>query len=161
MPLGISLKYIANLKEINQILDTTWEYFVAFMGVEIIKPSNANGNSLKLTKQLEYNIFWKEQKAKPSLWILVVSIIGGILVLALIVAILYRVWDLKEWSYFLNSINCFCLQIGFFKRAKKEEMDRLIHRASVRAAAKELPPTESLPLNDDNNANWYVNCKIL
>uniref|UniRef100_T1P9U3 Integrin alpha n=1 Tax=Musca domestica TaxID=7370 RepID=T1P9U3_MUSDO len=110
-PLTVTMKYHVDLKAVNQILIEPWEFFVVVVGLNVQKTGDPLGTTLAVAKNIEYNIISKHQLYGTPIWVIIVSVIGGLLVLALITYGMYRA--------------------GFFKRATKEEMDKLMHQATL------------------------------
>ena len=90
-PLTVSLKYIVDLKEINGILTDPWEFFVILIDVHVKRVGDLDGSSVSVNRKMQYNIISKYQIHKTPIWIIIVSVIGGILLLAAISYGLYRV----------------------------------------------------------------------
>ncbi|XP_061397206.1 integrin alpha-PS3-like [Musca vetustissima] len=126
-PVTVTMKYHVDLKEVNQILIEPWEFFVVVVDLNVQKTGDPLGTTLAVTKKLEYNIISKHQLYGTPIWVIIVSVIGGLLALALITYGMYRA--------------------GFFKRATKEEMDKLMHQAQLSSDGV----TEASNLNNDGN----------
>ncbi|XP_073849058.1 integrin alpha-PS3-like isoform X2 [Musca autumnalis] len=110
-PITVTMKYHVDLQEVNQILIEPWEFFVIVVGVDVLKTNDPLGSTLAISKKIEYNIISKHQLYGTPIWVIILAIIGGLLALALITYGMYKA--------------------GFFKRAKKEEMDKLVHQAQL------------------------------
>uniref|UniRef100_A0A1B0A219 Integrin alpha second immunoglobulin-like domain-containing protein n=1 Tax=Glossina pallidipes TaxID=7398 RepID=A0A1B0A219_GLOPL len=110
-PLTVIMKYNVDLKEVNQILIEPWEFFVILIGLDVTKSNDPLGKTLAINKKIEFNIISKHQLYVTPIWVIVLAVLGGLLALALITYGMYRA--------------------GFFKRATKEEMDKLVHQAQV------------------------------
>ncbi|XP_073811306.1 integrin alpha-PS3-like [Musca autumnalis] len=126
-PLTVTMKYHVDLKEVNQILMEPWEFFVIVVDLNVQKTDDPLGTTIAVTKKMEYNIISKHQLYGTPIWVIIVSVIGGLLALALITYGMYRA--------------------GFFKRATKEEMDKLMHQAQLSTDGV----TEASNLNNDGN----------
>uniref|UniRef100_W8BH52 Integrin alpha-PS3 n=1 Tax=Ceratitis capitata TaxID=7213 RepID=W8BH52_CERCA len=129
-PITVNMKYTVDLQEINQILIEPWEYFVIHIGVDVKKDGDLAGKSLGIRKSIDYNIVSKHQLYGTPIWVYILAVLGGLLLLALITYGMYK--------------------LGFFKRAKKEEMDALVHQGSTRPAAGDIEP-EAENLNTERN----------
>lgn len=79
--------------------------------------------TLKITTRNPYTIVYEKVSSKTPLWIWIVSIIVGVLVLILLSYLLYR--------------------LGFFKRTRKEELERQ-KRESRRVAPEEAEELKNL-----------------
>ncbi|XP_017485528.1 PREDICTED: integrin alpha-PS3-like [Rhagoletis zephyria] len=129
-PITVTMKYQVDLNEINQILIEPWEYFVILIGADVKKIGDSNGKSLAIRKSIDYNIVSKHQLYGTPIWVYILAVLGGLLLLALMTYGMYK--------------------LGFFKRAKKEEMDALVHQGSTRPARDDVEP-EAENLNTDRN----------
>ncbi|XP_065370369.1 integrin alpha-PS3-like isoform X2 [Calliphora vicina] len=125
-PIIVTMSYNVDLKEVNQILIEPWEFFVVLVGLDVIK-TNGMANTLVVNKKIDHHIISKHQLYGTPIWVIILAILGGILVLALITYGMYRA--------------------GFFNRATKEEMDKLVHQAQISSDGV----TEASNLNDENN----------
>ncbi|XP_037824553.1 integrin alpha-PS3-like isoform X1 [Lucilia sericata] len=125
-PIIVTMSYNVDLKEVNQILIEPWEFFVVLVGLDVVK-TNGLPSTLAVSKKIDYHIISKHQLYGTPIWVIILAILGGILVLALITYGMYRA--------------------GFFKRATKEEMDKLVHQAQISSDGV----TEASNLNDENN----------
>uniref|UniRef100_A0A1I8P8N4 Integrin alpha second immunoglobulin-like domain-containing protein n=1 Tax=Stomoxys calcitrans TaxID=35570 RepID=A0A1I8P8N4_STOCA len=126
-PVTVTMKYHVDLQEVNQILIEPWEFFVILVGVSVQKPTDPTGSTLAVIKKIEYNIISKHQLYGTPIWVIILAIIGGLLALALITYGMYKA--------------------GFFKRATKEEMDKLVHQAQLSNDGV----TEASNLNSEHN----------
>ncbi|XP_055379862.1 integrin alpha-PS3-like, partial [Condylostylus longicornis] len=101
----ISLKYVVDLDEINKILIEDKEFFVISMLFNITKIGDENSETLSIQNSIPYNIVSKHQLFTIPFWVYILSVLAGILLLALMTYGFYK--------------------LGFFKRSKKEEMATL------------------------------------
>ncbi|XP_054738538.1 integrin alpha-PS3-like isoform X1 [Anastrepha obliqua] len=129
-PITVNMKYQVDLNEINQILIEPWEYFVILIGLDVKKIGDFNEKSLAIRKSIDYNIVSKHQLYGTPFWVYILAVLGGLLLLALMTYGMYK--------------------LGFFKRAKKEEMDALVHQGSTRPAQEDVEP-EAENLNTERN----------
>ncbi|XP_014099156.1 integrin alpha-PS3 isoform X2 [Bactrocera oleae] len=123
-PLTVSMKYQVDLREINQILIEPWEYFVILIDVDVKKIGDLHKNTLAIRKSIDYNIVSKHQLYGTPIWVYILAVLGGLLLLAAITYAMYK--------------------LGFFKRAKKEQMDALVHQGSTQPAQDVEPEAENL-----------------
>ncbi|XP_067631871.1 integrin alpha-PS3 isoform X2 [Eurosta solidaginis] len=119
-PTSVNMKYQVDLNEINQILIEPWEYFVILIGVDVKKVGDVNSKGLAIRKSIDYNIVSKHQLYGTPIWVYILAVLGGLLLLALMTYGMYKA--------------------GFFKRAKKEEMDALVHQGSTRPTQDDVEP---------------------
>ncbi|XP_061397209.1 integrin alpha-PS3 [Musca vetustissima] len=126
-PITVTMKYHVDLQEVNQILIEPWEFFVIVIDVGVQKTNDPLGSTLAISKKIEYNLIAKHQLYSTPLYVIILAIIGGLLALALITYGMYKA--------------------GFFKRAKKEEMDKLVHQAQLSNDGV----TETSNLNTEDN----------
>uniref|UniRef100_A0A1L8EBN8 Putative vitronectin receptor alpha subunit n=1 Tax=Haematobia irritans TaxID=7368 RepID=A0A1L8EBN8_HAEIR len=110
-PVTVTMKFHVDLKEVNQILIEPWEFFVIVVGLDVKKSGDPLGTTLSVAKKIEYNIISKHQLYGTPIWVIILAVLGGLLALALITYGMYKA--------------------GFFKRATKEEMDKLMHQAQL------------------------------
>ncbi|XP_013109885.2 integrin alpha-PS3 [Stomoxys calcitrans] len=110
-PLTVTMKYHVDLNEVNQILIEPWEFFVIVVGLDVQKSGDPLATTFVVNKNIKYNIISKHQLYGTPIWVIVLAVLGGLLALALITYAMYRA--------------------GFFKRATKEEMDKLMHQAEL------------------------------
>lgn len=89
-PIYVTMSYTIDLKEVNQILIEPWEFFVVLIGVDVAK-TNGITSSIAVTKKIEYNIISKHPLYGTPIWVIILSILGGALVLGLITYSMYRV----------------------------------------------------------------------
>ncbi|XP_050323162.1 integrin alpha-PS3 isoform X1 [Bactrocera neohumeralis] len=123
-PLTVSMKYQVDLREINQILIEPWEYFVILIDVDVKKLGDLHQNTLAIRKSIDYNIVSKHQLYGTPIWVYILAVLGGLLLLAAMTYAMYK--------------------LGFFKRAKKEQMDALVHQGSTQPAQDVEPEAENL-----------------
>lgn len=90
-PLTVTLKYKVDLQEVNTILSEPWEFFVVLIDLEVNRVGDPVGSTLMINRKIEYNIISKYQLYEAPLWLIILAILGGILLLALISYLLYKV----------------------------------------------------------------------
>ncbi|XP_075168325.1 integrin alpha-PS3-like [Haematobia irritans] len=111
MPLDVAMKYEVNMKAIANVLNKHWEFLVLQVAADVRSLNNASSSTLVVTRKIQNNIVSKHQLYGTPTWIYILGALGGLLVLVIITYILYK--------------------IGFFKRTKREEMERLILHAKL------------------------------
>ncbi|KAH8348438.1 hypothetical protein KR084_007423 [Drosophila pseudotakahashii] len=116
--INLNMRYSVDLNEVNAILMDPWEYFVILTDLKLSKKGDPTSSSFLINRRIEPNIISKHLEAGLPIWIIIVSVIGGLLVLSVISYILYK--------------------IGFFNRTKKDELDRLVQQNPVEPEAENL-----------------------
>ncbi|XP_017069438.1 integrin alpha-PS3 isoform X2 [Drosophila eugracilis] len=116
--INLNMRYNVDLNEVNAILMDPWEFFVILTDVKLEKKGDPTSTSFLINRRIEPNIISKHLVAGTPIWIIIVSIIGGLLVLAGISYLLYK--------------------FGFFKRAQKDELNRLVQQNPVEPEAENL-----------------------
>ncbi|XP_016952923.1 integrin alpha-PS3-like [Drosophila biarmipes] len=105
-PINLNIRFNLDLNEMRD----DWEYFVIKTDLRLLKKGDPTSSSLKINKRIKSNVI--SNHSEVSRWNIILSVIGGILLLSAISYTLYK--------------------HGFFERAKKEELKKLI-RQSVEA----------------------------
>ncbi|XP_016952924.1 integrin alpha-PS4-like [Drosophila biarmipes] len=102
--------------DLNEV-ECSWEYFVIKTDLRLLKRGDPSCSSFRINKKIKSNVICKH--AEVSIWKIVLSGIGGVVLLSAITYTLYK--------------------NGFFKRTMKYKMSRLIREsfAEVDAAAAE------------------------
>lgn len=109
-PIQIFLSFSVKLNEIDKILGDEKNLLVLQTNLELQNPLDEEGMSLKIRQQLPFTIFYKQQSQKVAYWIYLAAGGAGLLLLLILSYILYKV--------------------GFFRRTKKEELERLTKEVS-------------------------------
>ncbi|EDW47967.1 integrin alpha-PS3 isoform X1 [Drosophila sechellia] len=116
--INLNMRYSVDLNEVNAILMDPWEYFVILTDLKLEKKGDPTSTSFSINRRIEPNIISKHLEAGLPIWIIIVSVIGGLLLLSAISYLLYK--------------------FGFFNRAKKDELDRLVQQNPVEPEAENL-----------------------
>ncbi|XP_017125156.1 integrin alpha-PS3 isoform X1 [Drosophila elegans] len=116
--INLNMRYKVDLNQVNAILMDPWEYFVILTDLKLLKKGDPTSNTFLINQRIEPNIISKHLEAGLPIWIIILSVIGGLLLLAAISYTLYK--------------------FGFFNRAKKEELDRLVQQNPVEPEAENL-----------------------
>ncbi|KAH8388159.1 hypothetical protein KR200_011056 [Drosophila serrata] len=122
--INLNMRYNVDLNEVNSILMDPWEYFVILSDLELHKKGDPTSTSFSINRRIEPNVISKHLQAKSIWWIILVSVIGGLLLLSALSYGLYK--------------------MGFFQRTKKEELNRLVHQNP------DEPEAENLNSNENN-----------
>ncbi|XP_017027542.1 integrin alpha-PS3-like isoform X1 [Drosophila kikkawai] len=121
--INLNMRYNVNLNEVNSILMDPWEYFVILSDLELRKKGDPTSTSFAINRRIEPNVIYKHLQARSIWWIILVSVIGGLLLLSAMSYGLYK--------------------MGFFQRTKKEELDRLVHQNPGEPEAENLNSNEN------------------
>ncbi|XP_017061946.1 integrin alpha-PS3 isoform X2 [Drosophila ficusphila] len=116
--INLNVRYQVDLNEVNAILMDPWEYFVILTDLKMTKQGDPASSSFVINRRIEPNIISKHLEANLPIWIIIVSVIGGLLLLSAISYAMYK--------------------MGFFNRAKKDELDRLVQQNPVEPEAENL-----------------------
>ncbi|KAH8246598.1 hypothetical protein KR038_003787 [Drosophila bunnanda] len=122
--INLNIRYNVDLNEVNSVLMDPWEYFVILSDLELRKKGDPTSTSFAINRRIEPNVIYKHLQAKSIWWIILVSVIGGLLLLSALSYGLYK--------------------MGFFQRTKKEELNRLVHQNP------DEPEAENLNSNENN-----------
>ncbi|EDV55932.1 integrin alpha-PS3 isoform X2 [Drosophila erecta] len=114
----LNMRFRVDLNEVNAILMDPWEYFVILTDLNMQKKGDPSSTSFSINRKIEPNIISKHLEAGLPIWIIIVSVIGGLLLLSAISYLLYK--------------------MGFFNRAKKDELDRLVQQNPAEPEAENL-----------------------
>ncbi|XP_016952949.1 integrin alpha-PS3-like [Drosophila biarmipes] len=87
----------------------SWEYFVLSTDLELLKKGDPTSSSLVINKNIKPNVIFRHLKAEPPTWYIIWSLLSGFLLLSAITYSLYK--------------------LGFFKRTKRDELNRLIRQS--------------------------------
>ncbi|KAH8291423.1 hypothetical protein KR054_011554 [Drosophila jambulina] len=121
--INLNMRYNVDLNEVNSILVDPWEYFVILADLELHKKGDPTSTSFAINRRIEPNVIYKHLQAKSIWWIILVSVIGGLLLLSALSYGMYK--------------------MGFFQRTKKEELDRLVHQNPGEPEAENLNSNEN------------------
>ncbi|KAH8253011.1 hypothetical protein KR032_003177 [Drosophila birchii] len=122
--INLNMRYSVDLNEVNSLLMDPWEYFVILTDLELRKKGDPTSTSFAINRRIEPNVIYKHLQAKSIWWIILISVIGGLLLLSALSYGLYK--------------------MGFFQRTKKEELNRLVHQNP------DEPEAENLNSNENN-----------
>ncbi|KAH8361875.1 hypothetical protein KR200_004249 [Drosophila serrata] len=87
----LNVSYHVNLNEVNAILLKPWGYFVILIDVEVAKKDDPTFTSLAINKRIEPCVISKNLKAIISIWIILPSVIAGLLIFSVINYSMYKV----------------------------------------------------------------------
>ncbi|XP_034476583.1 integrin alpha-PS3 isoform X2 [Drosophila innubila] len=122
-PVNLNMRYSVDLNEINAILIDPWEFFAILIDLNVRKEGDPLGSSLNIKRKIDPNVISKHLVKSLPIWIIIVSVLAGVLVLAAMTYGMYK--------------------LGFFERHKKDELDKLVQQSPVEPEAENL--------NSDNN----------
>ncbi|XP_055536968.1 integrin alpha-PS3-like [Wyeomyia smithii] len=111
IPIVIHLLFPLDLDEVERSFLEREDIFALQILSELQKLEDEEGIGFSVAKNNPFTVVYRYATASTPIWVYIVSVIGGLLLLVLISYGLYKA--------------------GFFKRAKKEEIEKL-HRESVR-----------------------------
>ncbi|XP_017839011.2 LOW QUALITY PROTEIN: integrin alpha-PS3 [Drosophila busckii] len=117
-PVNLNMRFSVDLNEVNAILSDPWEFFAILIDLNVRKEGDPKGSTLAITRKIEPNVISKHLVTSFPIWIIIVSVLGGLLLLAAITYGMYKA--------------------GFFNRAKKEELDKLVQQSPVEPEAETL-----------------------
>ncbi|KAH8277662.1 hypothetical protein KR018_003291, partial [Drosophila ironensis] len=115
---NLNIRYHVDLNEVNAILVDPWEYFVILSELHLSKKGDPSSSTFKINRRISPNVISKHLQRGVAIWIIIVSVIGGLLLLSAITYAMYK--------------------LGFFNRAKKEELNRLVHQNPDEPEAENL-----------------------
>ncbi|XP_075168394.1 LOW QUALITY PROTEIN: integrin alpha-PS3-like [Haematobia irritans] len=106
IPLEVEMKYQVHVSN-RKSSENSREFLVIQVDVDIQTPKDRLDSTVLKIKKLPYNLITKHQKHRNTpFWVYALAATGGLLILTLVTYVLYIA--------------------GFFKRTKKEEMEKLI-----------------------------------
>ncbi|XP_016977688.2 integrin alpha-PS3-like [Drosophila rhopaloa] len=127
-PINVNISFYVDLSEVSG----PWEYFVFRTHLELLKKGDPASSTFVINRKIEPNVIFKHLKDELPIWKIILSCIGGLLLLSALTYALYR--------------------LGFFKRTKRDELKRLV-RQSYR---QEVPvDQDSDSLNSDTLSKRY------
>ncbi|XP_016977271.2 LOW QUALITY PROTEIN: integrin alpha-PS3 [Drosophila rhopaloa] len=100
-PINVNISFNVDLRDMKQ----PWEYFVIHTDVDLVKEGDPTSKTLGIKRKFEPNVIFKNLNPGMPIWYIILSLIGGILLLSGLTYVLYK--------------------LGFFKRFKREELNRL------------------------------------
>ncbi|XP_023173042.2 integrin alpha-PS3-like [Drosophila hydei] len=117
-PINLNMRYSVDLNEVNAILIDPWEFFAILIDLNVRKEGDPTGSSLLIRRKIDPNVISKHLVKSLPIWVWILSILGGLLLLAAITYGMYKA--------------------GFFNRSTKEELDKLVHQGAVEPEAENL-----------------------
>ncbi|KAH8275324.1 hypothetical protein KR026_005117 [Drosophila bipectinata] len=115
---NLNMRYTVDLNEVNTLLMDPWEYFVILTDLQLSKKGDPTSSSFTINRRIAPNVISKHLEAGVAIWIIIVSVIGGLLLLAAMTYGMYK--------------------LGFFNRAKKDELNRLVQQNPDEPEAENL-----------------------
>uniref|UniRef100_A0A1L8E3W8 Putative vitronectin receptor alpha subunit n=1 Tax=Nyssomyia neivai TaxID=330878 RepID=A0A1L8E3W8_9DIPT len=110
----VKITFPVDLGSVNSVLDENRDSLLLRITSSVTKEDDEEGKTTKIIENPSYTHFAQDIPQELKIWVIVVSIIGGLLLLTIITYILYR--------------------LGFFKREKKAEIARLVRESQIQAA---------------------------
>ncbi|XP_055691465.1 integrin alpha-PS3 [Lutzomyia longipalpis] len=110
----VKITFPVHLEAINSVLDENRDSLLLRITPTLTKENDEQKKTIQITEIPSYTHFVQDIPQELQIWVIVVSVIGGILLLTIITYILYR--------------------LGFFKREKKAEIARLVRESQIQAA---------------------------
>ncbi|KAH8299896.1 hypothetical protein KR044_007351 [Drosophila immigrans] len=117
-PVNLNMRFSVDLNEINAILIDPWEFFAILIDLNVRKEGDPQGTSLAIKRKIDPNVISKHLVKSLPIWIIILSVLGGLLLLAGITYGMYK--------------------LGFFERTKKDELDKLVQQSPVEPEAETL-----------------------
>ncbi|KAH8348354.1 hypothetical protein KR084_006705, partial [Drosophila pseudotakahashii] len=90
--------------DLSDVMDP-FEYFVLLTDLKLLKKGDPQSSSFVINRKIKPNVIFKNLEAGIPIWYLILALIGGLMVQATIAYGLYK--------------------LGFFKRSKMDELNRL------------------------------------
>ncbi|GAB0091178.1 Integrin alpha-PS3 [Sergentomyia squamirostris] len=110
----LRLTFPVDLKAVNSVLDERRDSLLLSITTSMTRSDDAHGNMVTIVEKRGWTHFVQDIPAEVQIWIIIVSVIGGLLLLTIISYVLYR--------------------LGFFKREKKAEIARLVRESQIQSA---------------------------
>uniref|UniRef100_A0A182J9R1 Uncharacterized protein n=1 Tax=Anopheles atroparvus TaxID=41427 RepID=A0A182J9R1_ANOAO len=124
VPIVITINFPLDLDAINEAFLEREDIFALVMLADVHKEDDPAGTTFQLTRSNPFTVVYRYSDGSTPIWVYIMSALGGLLLLGSISYGLYRA--------------------GFFKRATKEEMEKL-HRESTRLNEPEPSQSPSEP----------------
>lgn len=90
--IDLNVSYLVDLGQVNSVLVKPWKYFVILTELELVKNSDPTSGSIAIKRRIEPNIISKHLKAILPIWIMVPSIVAGLLILSVMSYAMYKVY---------------------------------------------------------------------
>ncbi|XP_053681013.1 integrin alpha-PS3-like [Anopheles nili] len=135
VPIVITVTFQLDLDAVGETFLEREDIFALVMHTDVTREGDPDGTTFQLARNNPFTVVYRYSEASTPIWVIIVSVLGGLLLLVLLSYGLYR--------------------MGFFKRATKEEMEKQ-SRESARLnepeSSNQSPPTETdIELNDDKH----------
>lgn len=102
-PVNLNMRYSVDLNEINAILIDPWEFFAILIDLNVRKEGDPVGSSLSIKRKIDPNVISKHLVKSTPIWIIIVSVLGGLLLLAAITYGMYKVSVKVKLMIMLNN----------------------------------------------------------
>uniref|UniRef100_A0A336LTI8 CSON000090 protein n=1 Tax=Culicoides sonorensis TaxID=179676 RepID=A0A336LTI8_CULSO len=100
-PIVVSLNFTLKIKSFENIFHDAKDIFILQTIADVKKPINEKQENIKVDAHQPYTVVFKHVKASTPIWVIIVSVLAGVLLFALVTYGLYK--------------------IGFFKRKRNED----------------------------------------
>lgn len=90
-PINLNMRYSVDLNEINAILIDPWEFFAILIDVNVRKEGDPTGSTLAIKRKIDPNVISRHLVKTTPIWIIIVSVLGGLLLLAAMTYAMYKV----------------------------------------------------------------------
>lgn len=90
-PINLNMRYSVDLNEVNAILIDPWEFFAILIDLNVRKEGDPTGSSLLIRRKIDPNVISKHLVKSLPIWVWILSILGGLLLLAAITYGMYKV----------------------------------------------------------------------
>lgn len=90
-PINLNMRYSVDMNEINAILIDPWEFFAIVIDVNVRKEGDPSGNTLAIKRKIDPNVISRHLVKTTPIWIIIVSVLGGLLLLAAMTYAMYKV----------------------------------------------------------------------
>uniref|UniRef100_A0A6B2EME7 Putative vitronectin receptor alpha subunit n=1 Tax=Phlebotomus kandelakii TaxID=1109342 RepID=A0A6B2EME7_9DIPT len=112
-PIVVKITFPVDLEAVNSVLDENRDSLVLRLISKLTREDDEAGTMIKIVETPSYTHFVQDIPHELQIWVIVVSVIGGLLLLTILTYIMYR--------------------MGFFKREKKAEIARLVRESQIQA----------------------------
>ncbi|KAH8401664.1 hypothetical protein KR009_007208, partial [Drosophila setifemur] len=89
--INLNMRYVVDLNEINAIMMDPWEFFVILTDLKLSKKGDPMASSFKIIQRFDPNVISKHLVTKLNIWLIILSVLGGMLLHAALSYIMYKV----------------------------------------------------------------------
>ncbi|XP_043645063.1 integrin alpha-PS5-like [Drosophila teissieri] len=112
-PINLNISFNVDLSAVTD----PFEYFVIFTDLKLSTKRDPKSSLIAIKRNIKPNVILKYSETPLPIWYIILALIAGLLLLASLTYVLYK--------------------LGFFKRAKKEELQRLKEESPTREESEE------------------------